>query len=212
LNFLGRGSPKRASWRDVNRQSLEPKNHIRRRVVFFAAVSGLAIAWVFGRSPPSYREASSDLPVTAPSAIQGRVVRVSDGDTLVVLRDEGGRPRQVKIRLLGIDAPETSQPFGRVCRDNLARYVAGKDVAVEAGKLDRYGRTLGKIMMAGKDINLAQVEDGCAWHYKQYARDQAKADRDVYAKAEIIARAAKKNLWKDGSSRPPWEYRRQNRR
>jgi endonuclease YncB( thermonuclease family) len=140
--------------------------------------------------------------------LRGRVVKVSDGDTVTVLR---GR-EQVKVRLLGIDAPEKSQPFGDACRRKLAEAVAGKEVALPAGKRDRYGRVLGTLVLDGRDLNLRQIEEGCAWHYKQFARDQEPEDRERYAAAEVEARRTKRGLWQDGKRQAPWDYRRENRR
>jgi endonuclease YncB( thermonuclease family) len=74
--------------------------------------------------------------------IEGRVVGVSDGDTITVLDSD---KRQHKVRLSGIDAPEKSQPYGDASKKNLSRLVYLKDVRVESHKQDRYGRTLGKV-------------------------------------------------------------------
>ena len=74
--------------------------------------------------------------------ITGRVVAVTDGDTIKVLDADN---TQYKVRLTGIDAPEKKQPFGDASRKNLASLVAGKEVLVESNKQDRYGRALGKV-------------------------------------------------------------------
>ena len=72
--------------------------------------------------------------------ISGKVVAVTDGDTIKILDSNNV---QYKIRLTGIDAPEKAQPFGNASRKNLALLVAGKNVHVESSKNDRYGRVLG---------------------------------------------------------------------
>lgn len=137
--------------------------------------------------------------------ITGNVVRVTDGDTVVVL---DANKVQYKIRLMGIDAPERKQAFGKNSKDNLSDLVAGKYVVVEYEKRDRYKRILGKIMLSGKDINLEQVSDGMAWHYKQYMNEQSRSDQQKYSEAEIEARNAKRGLWYDSNPIPPWEYRK----
>lgn len=104
----------------------------------------------------------------------GRVVAISDGDTLTVLDAE---KVQHKVRLSGIDAPEKRQPFGNVSRQHLADLLFGRDVAVEYHKVDRYGRQLGKVLVADVDANLAQVSAGLAWHYMHYEREQPFEDR-----------------------------------
>lgn len=138
-----------------------------------------------------------------------RVVGVTDGDTLTVLdRDY----IQHKVRLSGIDAPEKSQPFGQVSRQHLASLVFGKTVTVDAYKEDRYGRTIGKVLLDGADANLAQVRAGLAWHYKQYEREQEAEDRRTYASTESEARDERRGLWKDPRAMAPWEYRRARRK
>ena len=134
----------------------------------------------------------------------GKVVAVSDGDTITVLDDTH---TQHIIRLTGIDAPEKRQAFGNVSKQSLVEQVAGQSVAVEWVKVDKYGRKVGKVLLAGLDCNLVQVKRGLAWHYKQYEREQSHADRQSYAAAEAEAREAKLGLWRDAKPMPPWEFR-----
>ena len=89
-----------------------------------------------------------------PQAITGKVVAIADGDTLTVLDASN---RQHKIRLDGIDAPESSQDFGSRAKQSLSDLVFGKTVTVISSKKDRYGRTLGKVTLDGRDINLEQT-------------------------------------------------------
>ena len=101
--------------------------------------------------------------------LTGKVIHVQDGDSITVLDDTR---TQHKIRLSGIDAPERRQAFGNVSKESLAEQVAGQSVAVEWDKVDRYGRKVGKVLLAGLDCNLVQIKRGLAWHYKQYQREQ----------------------------------------
>lgn len=137
--------------------------------------------------------------------IEGRVVALSDGDTITVL---DARNVQYKVRLSGIDAPERKQPFGAKSKDNLAKLVYGKDVTVEWHKVDRYKRIVGRVSVNGVDANLEQVRAGLAWHYKQYQVEQTARDRIAYAKAEMDARSLRRGLWVDSHPVPPWDYRR----
>jgi endonuclease YncB( thermonuclease family) len=123
---------------------------------------------------------------------------VHDGDTLTGL-DEA--KTQFKIRLDAIDAPEIKQPFGQASKTALADKVFGKDVVVVAKTKDRYGRTVGHIMLGKRDINLEMLEEGMAWHYEKY--DHNKRMRA----AEQTARAAKRGLWAEVDSVPPWDWR-----
>ena len=141
--------------------------------------------------------------------IEGKVVGVSDGDTVTVL---DAHQSKWKIRLLGIDAPEKKMPFGQKSKQQLSDLIYNKQVTVEYSKQDRYGRTLGKILVGGIDANLEQVRAGMAWHYKQYRRDQALEDRQIYSDAENSARASRIGLWVDANPTPPWTWRKQRRK
>ena len=134
--------------------------------------------------------------------LTGRVVKVSDGDTITLLDAANA---QSKIRLNGIDAPEKSQAFGEASRQNLARYIAGKSVRVEWKKRDRYGRILGTVFVDDLDVNLQQLKDGFAWHYKQFDSNP------VYSAAETTARNDRKGLWGDPHPVEPWAFRKTKR-
>lgn len=86
--------------------------------------------------------------------LTGRVVRVTDGDTIVILDSADA---QHKIRLQGIDAPERKQAFGTKSKEHLSDAVAGKFVVVDYNKRDRYERILGKVLLNDRDMNLEQV-------------------------------------------------------
>jgi endonuclease YncB( thermonuclease family) len=142
--------------------------------------------------------------LTIAGTITGKVVGVSDGDTITVL---DASKAQHKIRLAGIDAPEKAQAFGNRSKQHLSDSVFGKNVEVISEKNDKYGRTVGKVMVNGKDANLEQIRAGLAWHYKEYAKEQSASDRDAYANAESSARSSKAGLWSDPRPLPPWEWR-----
>lgn len=113
--------------------------------------------------------------------LTGRVIRVSDGDTLVILV---ANKAQHKIRLQGINAPERGQAYGKKSKAHLSDHVAGRFVVVEYDKRDRYERIVGKVLLAGQDINLGQVAAGVAWHYKKYEGEQTRSDRIKYTDVE----------------------------
>ena len=138
------------------------------------------------------------------ATITGKVVGVSDGDTITVL---DASKTQFKIRLEGIDAPEKAQPFGQKSKEHLSDLVFGKQVVVESNKTDKYGRTVGKVLINGKDANLEQLRSGFAWHYKEYQKEQSASDRVAYANAETNAQNSKSGLWRDPKPMPPWDWR-----
>tara|TARA_B110000503_G_scaffold37745_2_gene61731 strand:+ start:30236 stop:30772 length:537 start_codon:yes stop_codon:yes gene_type:complete len=143
--------------------------------------------------------------------IAGRVVAVTDGDTIKVLDETN---TEHKVRLTGIDAPERGQPFGTASTQNLNRMVGGKQVRVESSKSDRYGRILGKVWVqpsdcpsCGKtlDTNHAQVLAGMAWWYRYYEKEQSAEDRGRYESAEDEAKARKRGLWVDPHPINPYD-------
>jgi endonuclease YncB( thermonuclease family) len=109
---------------------------------------------------------------------------------------------QIRVRLDAIDAPESGQPFGQAAKRALSEMVFGKDVIVYKKKDDRWGRTVGHVIVDGMDTNLAMLEAGMAWHYKQFDQNRRLAEE------ERQARAAKRGLWRDAEPVPPWEWRR----
>ena len=92
--------------------------------------------------------------------VEGRVVGVTDGDTITLLDAEN---RQHKIRLDGIDAPESGQPFGGASKRNLADLVANREVVAECGKTDRYRREVCRVLVGGVDAGLEQVRAPDRW-------------------------------------------------
>lgn len=135
----------------------------------------------------------------------GRVVGITDGDTITALIP---RNAQYRIRLAGIDAPEHNQAFGARSKQNLSRLVYGKNVTLDCGKAESYGRLICKVTLHdGKDACLAQIKAGLAWNYKQFQNEQTPQDRKVYAAAEDAAREAHIGLWSQPHPTPPWDFR-----
>lgn len=144
--------------------------------------------------------------LSVPETILGKVVDVHDGDTLTLLDAD---KKQYKIRFNGIDAPELHQDFGNKSKENLAKMIFGKEVKVVISKADKtYGRSVGNVFINGIDVNLQQVKDGFAWHYKKYELEQPPEDRKTYSEAEINARKAGLGIWKQPNPTPPWAWRR----
>jgi endonuclease YncB( thermonuclease family) len=142
------------------------------------------------------------------ATVQGKVVHVADGDTITVL---DATNTQHKIRLQGIDAPEKAQAFGQKSKQSLHRLVHSKQVTIELQKKDKYGRTVGKVVLNSLDVCLEQIKFGMAWHYKHYESEQSKEDRETYAQAELAARTKALGIWQDKNPTPPWEFRKQDK-
>lgn len=157
--------------------------------------------------------------VVLADTLAGKVVGVSDGDTITVLDSD---KRQHKIRVAGIDAPEKNQAFGQRSKENLSSLVFGKEVEVQWSKHDRYQRIVGKVMVVEPgcqrpdcaktlDAGLGQVTAGFAWWYRKYAKEQLAEDARSYETAEQEARARHVGLWRDAEPIPPWDWRKKDR-
>jgi endonuclease YncB( thermonuclease family) len=142
------------------------------------------------------------------ATIEGRVVGVSDGDTITVL---DGTKTQHKIRLAGIDAPESKQAFGQASKKHLSDLVFGKNVTLDCGKTDKYRREVCVVLVNGQDANLAQVKAGMAWWYRKYQKEQTPRQREEYEGAETAAKAGRIGLWQETDPVPPWEWRHPKR-
>ncbi|WP_076999122.1 thermonuclease family protein [Variovorax sp. KK3] len=139
--------------------------------------------------------------LVANADFSGKVVGVLDGDTIDVLVDL--QPR--RVRLAEIDAPEKRQPFGTRARQALSGYVFGQTVRVLDDGTDRYGRTIGTVVVDGRSVNRAMVGAGMAWAYRRYLVDQ----RLIALEAQ--ARKGRRGLWADPGPVAPWDWRAQAR-
>jgi len=142
-------------------------------------------------------QAHSAFGATLPANFTAKVIHVQDGDSLTLLFNR----RHFEIRLEGIDAPETSQPFGTKAKQYLSDLVFGKPVTGKCKSQELYGRNLCAVAIGSINVNRDLVAQGLAWHYTKYSNDP-----DLAA-GETIARDAKKNLWSKNNPIPPWNWR-----
>ena len=132
----------------------------------------------------------------------GRVVGISDGDTIKVLHNG----KAEKIRLHGIDCPEKGQAYGLKAKQFTSEMVFGKTVTVQEQGLDKYGRTVGEVILPdGRSLNRELVAAGLAWWYRQYSKDGS------LGQLEDEARSAKRGLWADPNLVSPWCYRKRQK-
>ncbi|ECK4215565.1 TPA: thermonuclease family protein [Escherichia coli] len=137
--------------------------------------------------------------------IQGKVIRVLDGDTIEIKT----LPAKIvvyevpiRVRLINIDAPEKKQPFGRWSTSQLKTLVAGKQVTVSYSHKDRYGRIIGHVFTTnGTDASRFMVQSGAAWVYERYNVDES------LPALQREAQEQKRGLWADANPVPPWEWR-----
>ena len=137
--------------------------------------------------------------------ISGRVVGISDGDTLTLLTSD---KKRVRVRLAEIDAPEKGQPFAQKSRQRLSQLVFSKTVTVTTRGKDQYGRTLGKVYVDGTNVNAEMVRSGAAWAYRDYLTDYSLVSREAEARKSRIG------LWAQDERQtvPPWDWRNGQRR
>ncbi len=115
------------------------------------------------RSPAESKQPSP----TVVLEFSGKVVGVSDGDTITVLHNGKGE----RIRLHGIDCPEKRQAFSNRAKQFTSNLVFAKTVTVQAVDRDRYGRTVGVVLLPdGRSLNHELVRAGLAWMYRRYTK------------------------------------------
>jgi endonuclease YncB( thermonuclease family) len=142
----------------------------------------------------------------AAQGITATVLSIGDGDTIRV-RQAG---KALTVRLACIDAPETAQgPYGQQARNYLQqRLPVGREVSLDVKTTDRYGRSVAEVF-SGVNINLALVEDGQAFAYRQYLRG---CDAKAYLEAEERASRRRYGVWQvEGGITRPWDFRRGRR-
>jgi len=144
-------------------------------------------------APASYAQVEPGQTFTA------RVTAVTDGDTYDVRRSAGG---DVTIRLYGVDAPESAQPYGTAATKAARRYVGGKNVRVVVEDIGRYGRAVARISIQGGDLGAMLIGDGLAWWYREYAPNETE-----YQRLQRQARNANQGLWSQANPIPPWVWR-----
>jgi micrococcal nuclease len=135
---------------------------------------------------------------TKPANWSGTVVYVVDGDTVHVRPAAGGRP--VKIRMHGIDAPETCQAGGDEARAQLARRLMHRAVSVNGKQRDDYGRLLAQLTENGEDINGWMVARGWAWSYRFHR------SLGPYGEKQTQAKAARRGVFATAAGLPPAVY------
>lgn len=161
----------------------------------------LFIAFAFGLS------LISPLGVFA-ATIAGKVIRIIDGDTFVLLVSQNDRTKhQQRIRITTIDAPEERQPFYQVSKDYLGKLIHEQEVLIEPNKIDIYGRTVARVTLNGRDIGLEQINAGLAWYARAYASALTLEEQGYYLLAESRARNSRAGLWNDANPTPPWTFR-----
>lgn len=140
------------------------------------------------------------IPILSSAQLKGRIVKVSDGDTVVLLDSTN---TQHKIRLWGIDCPEGGQDYGNKATQHTKELCATKYVTVQVKGKDQYKRTLGIIIVddTGVNVNENLLINGFAWVYRFTKNNN-------YQQLEDKARDKKINLWSMKNPIEPYLYRK----
>ncbi|MDE1465939.1 thermonuclease family protein [Spartinivicinus poritis] len=138
------------------------------------------------------------------TALEGKVISISDGDTLTLLTNN---KKQVKIRLAEIDTPEKAQPYGQKAKQALSSMVFQKTVKADVQTKDKYGRSIAHIYLGNTWVNAELVKQGAAWVYDHYS------DSKKLKLYESEAKTNKRGIWTLPLTQqvPPWEWRRNKR-
>jgi len=140
---------------------------------------------------------------TEEGVLKGKIVSVADGDTVTLLTDNNER---VKVRLLGIDAPEKGQDYGAKSRQHLNDLCYQKYVSVHYKEKDQYDRILGVLYVDKLNVNEEMVRQGLAWYYSHFVTDHR------LDSLEQLARKEKLNIWSMKNPISPYEFRKGKRK
>lgn len=160
----------------------------------------------------SLRAASAEKASSVSDDGEYRLVHAADGDSFE-LRD--GQGQKKRVRLYGIDAPESAQRFGRQSREHLTKLIENRPLRLKAMYLDNYKRTVAIVYLvdeSGMDevsVNQRQIQAGMAWVYDYFCTSDICRTWKV---EEAMARKEKLGLWKDDDPTPPWQWRRSHKR
>ena len=138
-------------------------------------------------------------------SITGQVVDVADGDTLTIVTSWN---ETLKIRLAGVDCPETFQVHGEAAKQFLSFKTLKRRARIEPETIDQYGRTVGMVLVNGENINRQIVAEGHGWVFKKYCTAEYCAD---WLNLEAKAKAARIGLWEDENPTAPWDWRAKER-
>ena len=158
---------------------------------------------------------TTPISIAAIRTVTGTVTKVSDGDTIHLTTPE---QTKLRVRLYGIDAPETAkinhrtgrvnkpgQPYGEESWKALESKIKGKHVRLDIIDIDRYRRSVGIIWLDNRNINLEMVTEGYAEAFIEYLKVPYRSE---FIEAEREARSARKGIWSLPEYERPRDFRK----
>jgi len=146
------------------------------------------------------------VPILHAQTWYGQVVKVLDGDSLMIKRKE----KVYEVRLYGIDTPEYGQDYSKRARSFTRKHLLNKIVSVEAKDIDKYGRTVAMIRSQGRLINKELVRAGMAWVYPWFCQEEPICSE--MKKIEEKTKNKRRGLWQLADPVPPWKWRDKNKK
>ena len=136
------------------------------------------------------------------ASLYGKVIEVNSGDVITIFNLN----RPVRVKLLGVDAPEMNQTFGDVSKKHLSDLVFDKAVLVHYSGISADQSLTGRVLLNDADIGAQMIRDGAAWFDQNNSDRLAAPDRDVYQQSEQAARSERRGLWQQTNPTAPWEF------
>lgn len=136
------------------------------------------------------------------ASLFGKVIEVNSGDTITI----SNLNRPVRVKLLGVDAPEMNQAFGEVAKKHLSDLVYDKSVLVEYSGIAADSSLNGRVLLNNADIGAQMIRDGAAWFDPNNENRLTVNDRDVYQQSEQAARSERRGLWQGENPVAPWDF------
>ncbi|HET6977979.1 MAG TPA: thermonuclease family protein [Pyrinomonadaceae bacterium] len=136
------------------------------------------------------------------ASLFGKVIEVNSGDVITIFNMN----RPVRVKLLGVDAPEMNQAFGDVAKKHLSDLVFDKGVLIQYSGIGADSSLTGRVLLNDADIGAQMIRDGAAW-FDVNNGDRLDADnRAVYQQSEFAARNERRGLWGQANPVAPWEF------
>ena len=132
----------------------------------------------------------------------GKVIDVNSGDVITIVNLN----RPVRVKLVGVDAPEMDQAFGDVAKKHLSDLIHDKSVVVEYSGIAADGSVSGRVLLNEADIGAQMIRDGAAWFDPNNLSNLSGKDREIYQQSEQAARGERRGLWQADNPTAPWEF------